>query len=264
MNIVTPEGLLDCLTAGLDRQGTPTIVAVHGIQGTAAIWNPVLSGLAKNCRVLAPNLRGRAGSFAPDDPHDYTMAAFAIDLCSAIAAAPGPVVLVGWSMGSLVALEYLKAFGPKNIRGLVLVSGSCCLAGNTTGDAVWFHSATTDALATEAADRVMRLGLTESATNVAVAGSWLSARDADYRAELAEIKIPTLVLHGDEDSECPESHGRFLADHLPNASLQIWEGCGHIPMSFSPDRFTDTLANFMSTCAAFGLCIDRELTSFRP
>jgi pimeloyl-ACP methyl ester carboxylesterase len=48
-----------------------------------------------------------------------------------------------------------------------------------------------------------------------------------WRERLAELRAPTLVVHGAEDPLFPLEHGRALAREIPNADLLILEGTGH-------------------------------------
>lgn len=244
----TADGTLVCLTGGPDDAGAAAVVLVHGIQGTAAIWRQVMPMLSQDRRVLAPHLRGRSGSFSPKMPEAYDMASFAGDLHAVIATLRGPALLVGWSMGSLVALEYVQNYGTIGLAGLALVSGTPCIAATGSEDAAWFTGDTVEAVTLEAADRARRLNLVETATDVAVAGSWMSARTADYRAMLPRIDLPVLVLHGSDDPECPVSHAEIMAQAIPGAKLSVWQGCGHVPMSYAPQRFADELGSFVGAC----------------
>lgn len=248
MIVNIPGGVLNCLTAGSASDGSTTLVMVHGIQGTASVWKPVMPPLAAGRHVLAPHLRGRGGSFSPEDPAAYTLSSFADDLRAVVETITGPVVLIGWSMGSLVALEYLRSYGGQGLIGLALVSGSPCLRPAGGDEAIWFTGDTPEALAANAAARAERLRLPETATTMAVAGSWMSAREADYRADLAMIDLPVQVLHGAEDPECPLSHARMLAQAIPEARLEIWHGCGHVPMAHAPERFIAELDSFVRSC----------------
>jgi pimeloyl-ACP methyl ester carboxylesterase len=51
--------------------------------------------------------------------------------------------------------------------------------------------------------------------------------DIRWREELAEIAVPTLVIHGDEDPVLPYPHGLALAKEIPGATLLTLEGTGH-------------------------------------
>ena len=46
--------------------------------------------------------------------------------------------------------------------------------------------------------------------------------------DLAQIRVPVLLWHGDLDDEVPLAHARWLAERIPGASLEIVEGAGHL------------------------------------
>ncbi|MFH8515658.1 alpha/beta hydrolase [Streptomyces gelaticus] len=102
--------------------GAPVVVALHGITANALSWGPVARLLDGRITLVAPDLRGRAGSSALPGP--YGIATHADD-AAAVAAAlggPGRVVLAGHSMGAFVtalaAVRHPERFGP-----LLLVDG---------------------------------------------------------------------------------------------------------------------------------------------
>ncbi len=246
--IETPHGPIETAVAGRPAAGRPALVLVHGIQGTRAVWDGVIPVLARDWHVIAPNLRGRGGSFAVRDVAGYRMADFADDLAAVMDSIAGKVVLVGWSMGGLVALEFVQRHGSDRLAGLALVSTSACLHADGLAPAVWFRADTPDALVAEAQARAERLQLTDTAEDLAVAGAWLSAAQADYRPGLDRIAMPALVLHGTGDRECPPDHGKALAARLANARLELWQGCGHVPMAEEPGMLAETLAAFAAGC----------------
>src|SRR5262249_33312174 len=52
--------------------------------------------------------------------------------------------------------------------------------------------------------------------------------DADMRAELQKIQVPTLIIHGDQDASAPIGlTGRKTADLIPAASITVYPGAGH-------------------------------------
>ncbi|MER7723639.1 alpha/beta hydrolase [Streptomyces sp. NPDC096323] len=99
----------------------PTVVALHGITANALSWGTVARLLAGRVTLIAPDLRGRAGSSALPGP--YGIAAHTDDVAALTEAlGPGRVVLAGHSMGAFVAalaaVRYPDRFGP-----LLLVDG---------------------------------------------------------------------------------------------------------------------------------------------
>ncbi|GAW35410.1 AB hydrolase superfamily protein YdjP [Roseovarius sp. A-2] len=248
--VETPQGPIEAAVAGRVVADRPTLVLVHGIQGTQAVWDAVIPVLAQDWHVIAPNLRGRGGSFVVNNAEHYRMTDFADDLAEVMDGIAGNVVLVGWSMGGLVALEHLQRRGSDRMAGLALLSTSACLHAEGLEPAVWFHGNTPDTLVEEARVRARRLKLTDTAADIAVAGAWLSAAQVDYRPALDSIDVPVLVLHGTADPECPPDHGNALAAGLATSRLELWQGCGHVPMAEQPGALAETLAAFASGCCA--------------
>ncbi|MGW1405096.1 alpha/beta hydrolase [Streptomyces sp. NPDC002403] len=114
-------GELTVLRWPAGEPGAPVVLALHGITANALSWGPVARLLDGRVTLVAPDLRGRAGSSALPGP--YGIAAHADD-AAAVAAAlgPGRVVLAGHSMGAFVAalaaVRHPERFGP-----LLLVDG---------------------------------------------------------------------------------------------------------------------------------------------
>jgi pimeloyl-ACP methyl ester carboxylesterase len=102
--------------------GSPTIVLVHGLGGSHVNWLAVAPRLAERARVLVPDLAGHgqtplAGRSASVQANARLLDRFVLAL------APGPVILVGNSMGGLVSMVE-TALHPSRVAGLVLVDPS--------------------------------------------------------------------------------------------------------------------------------------------
>lgn len=222
-----PAGPLTGLYTGTMASGAGTpLVLLHGIQGAAQAWSGVVDALPDALPVVVPNLRGRAGSPVPESVEEYSLDRFAADLAAVLTALDRPAVIAGWSMGVLVALAYARGYGLDRVRGLVLIGGTAA-----PGDECrWFKGDTPEAIAAEADARARALALRESASPIAVAGAWLSARTADFRDHLAHIDVPTLVIHGTDDDQCPLSHGQLIAERIPGARLEaLVDGTHNLP-----------------------------------
>jgi non-heme chloroperoxidase len=70
----------------------------------------------------------------------------------------------------------------------------------------------------------------------------------DFRADLAKIKIPTLVLHGDSDGIVPlEVSGARTHKLIPGSRLVVIKGGPHGLNATHPEEFNAALVNFLTT-----------------
>ena len=64
---------------------------------------------------------------------------------------------------------------------------------------------------------------------------------------LSELRLPTLVIHGDDDPLIPAEHGIQTAQAIPTANLRIIPGLGHtLPSAYWPDLIKDLVNHFSS------------------
>jgi pimeloyl-ACP methyl ester carboxylesterase len=120
VRVPVPGGDLAVLRWAPDAPGAPVALLLHGITSNAMVWARVAAGLAGRFEVLAPDLRGRAGSAGLPGP--YGLAAHADDV-AALLDRFGPAVLAGHSMGAFVACRAAAGPARARVRGLVLVDG---------------------------------------------------------------------------------------------------------------------------------------------
>lgn len=108
------------------KAGAPVAVLVHGITANHHTWSMVADELGDDVTLVAPDLRGRAGSAATPGP--YGMANHAKDLVALLdhmGAERGTIV--GHSMGGFVGAAF-AANHPERLDGLVLVDGGVTIA----------------------------------------------------------------------------------------------------------------------------------------
>jgi pimeloyl-ACP methyl ester carboxylesterase len=98
------------------------VLFVHGAGAGSAIWSMTLARVARSARAVAIDLPGHGPSDLGDAPLDLARYRDATGLLAATLCL-GPSVLVGHSMGALVALEAALAW-PDKVRALVLVAGA--------------------------------------------------------------------------------------------------------------------------------------------
>jgi pimeloyl-ACP methyl ester carboxylesterase len=120
LTVPVAGGDLSVLHWPADSPGAPVALLLHGITSNAMVWARVAGELAGEFELVAPDLRGRAGSAALPGP--YGLGAHAEDV-AAVLARFGDAVLVGHSMGAFVAALAASGTTRYRVRGLVLVDG---------------------------------------------------------------------------------------------------------------------------------------------
>ena len=70
---------------------------------------------------------------------------------------------------------------------------------------------------------------------------------SDWRSKLAEIKVPTLIVHGESDKICLPAAAAYLRDAIAGAEIKIFERSGHAPFLDWPDKFNRVLLEFILT-----------------
>lgn len=256
--------------------GAPAILLIHGWSQAGLSWRKQLEGpLAERFFLVAPDLRGHGASGKPLDPSAYNSAApWAGDVQTVIDhfALRRPV-LVGWSMGGKVLLDYLRVQGDAGLSGVVHV-GSAVTSGRFT------HP---DALAQRGTPAVLAQGMYEDdlATNLAATLAFLQVctshplpgedlawmmgfnmlcppsvraaarlRHEDYRPTAAATQVPALCLWGDQEQIMPRVLFDEAVQSFANAEGVVFEGCGHCTFWEDPARFDKVLGDFAARCHA--------------
>jgi class 3 adenylate cyclase len=74
----------------------------------------------------------------------------------------------------------------------------------------------------------------------------LMNKQIDVRQVLPAIRVPTLILHGTEDTVVPVEVGRFMAEKIPGARLIEIPGAGHLAVGRSSTAITEELERFLT------------------
>lgn len=161
-------------------------------------------------------------------------------------------ILVGWSLGGMLALQLAHRF-PARVAKIILLSSTCCFITRDNYGAglapaivkrlgkklrqdcrqtqldfykLMFSPAEQKAASTFFAT-LAPLMLKSSPECLAPGLDYLLS--TDLRAILSDITVPCHIIHGSADEICPPAAGRHLAAHLPRAVLHMLPDAGHIP-----------------------------------
>ena len=72
----------------------------------------------------------------------------------------------------------------------------------------------------------------------------------DTRLQLSEIRIPTLVLSGELDRQCPPSQARIIAEGIPGSVLKVYPDTGHGVIRARPSGAMDAFKEFVDSAQA--------------
>ena len=244
----------------------PTIVLVHGLGSDYDDWLPTARDLARDHRVVLVELPGH-GITPMAAPFTLEQASLALDRAIAEESPHAPVVLVGHSIGGLVAAFEAKR-APQRVRELVLVETALAPQSSKAEtdtlfamlDHDWsgtlrtiYHSFGRDSVQSE---RLWREALQLRHDDMR---QWIRvAVSADLSKEAAGLTMPVLAVLSSRSWE-PGETWAHAATALGYASMPHLKGvrfddCGHFLMLDAPERLASTIRRFCApTDSVFAL-----------
>jgi pimeloyl-ACP methyl ester carboxylesterase len=259
-------------------QGQP-ILLVHGFPLDHSMWVEQIAALAKEYRVLAPDLRGfgqtplAAGESEADQlaARGIEMHQYAADLAAFLDALQieEPVTFVGFSMGGYVAWQFWKR-RPQRLRALVLCDtravadaedakkgrlemaehvcdwGSSRVADMMLPKLLAAQSLAQKPQVVEAARQVIQ---STDPRAIAAAQRGMAARP-DVTEWLPRMDLPALVLVGAEDAISRVEEMQQVAEAMPRAEFKVIANAGHMAPVENPEEVNTAMARFMKTLSS--------------
>jgi 3-oxoadipate enol-lactonase len=252
-----------------DSSDRLALLLIHGFPLDSGMWVPQLEELGGFARVIAPDLRGHGESEAVTSPYSMEMLAHdCVGLLEHLAIRP-PVVVCGLSMGGYVAFELYRQY-PELVAGLILVAtragaDSEEAKANRDNAAENVRANGVPALVegmlpkllapqTAAADPalvdVVRAIMLATSPEGAV-GALQAMRDRpDSTPTLAEIDVPTLIIHGRDDQLIPLAEAEAMHQAIKGSRLVALPDAGHLPNLENPELFNDAVIDFLEEIEA--------------
>ncbi len=270
--------VLGARTAYLEAgpRDAPPVILLHGLGATNASMLPTLVDLARDHRVIAPDLPGFGASAAPRWRYR------AVDFAAWLEAfqqrvAARPAALVGNSLGGRIAIEAGLAH-PESVTRMALLCPSPAfrrvrqfvpavrlISPELAHVPVWLHHRAVvetirlmfahpgrlprhwyDAGADEFR-RVMRSAVHRRAFFAALRQIYLEEAYGEHGFwdRLPRLQTPTLFAWGDRDRLVPAGFERHVVAAVPEARSVVLADCGHVPQFELPDETNTLIRGFL-------------------
>jgi pimeloyl-ACP methyl ester carboxylesterase len=237
------------------------VLLIHAFPMDARMWDAqreALGGLA----VVAPHLPGFGGTDSAGEV--LTMAAAARACLDALDdAGIDRAMVCGLSMGGYVAFELWRS-APARVRGLVLANtragadtdegadGRRALAARLGSEGNGFLVESPPPLLGEGAPEELwswvRSVIADQPADAIAAAALGMAERPDSTPDLATIQVPTMVVTSSGDTLIPPEMTTPMADAVPDASLSVIEGAGHLSNLERSGEFSELLASHATRC----------------
>ncbi|MGQ0508166.1 MAG: alpha/beta fold hydrolase, partial [Myxococcaceae bacterium] len=257
-----------------DHGAGDPVILIHGYPLSGASWEKQVPALLKaGKRVIVYDRRGFGKSSQPSGGYDYDT--FTQDLHALVTTLKlERFSLVGFSMGGGEVVRYIGTHGSSKVKRAVILGGvppyllkakdnpegvdAGVFAGiekAITVDRYAFFTQffqnfynTDKLLGSKVSEEVLRASWNTAALSSATASlACVATWHEDFRADVAKVNVPTLILHGDQDRIVPcEAAGKRTAEMIKGSKLVVVPGGPHCITWTHADEVNRALVPFLS------------------
>ena len=236
----------------------PAVLLIHSMGADVSMWRDQIAALSDRYRCIAFDCRGHGAS---SYNARFAVAGAAADLKAGLDVLGVETChLIGLAMGGPIAVSFAAQW-PGAVRSVTVADGFVDM--REVGGAripEWaeaIRSTPMDAFGR----RYVESRLTASASDEAREGlaaaiarvppeAYIDVMKAifdgiAFTGEAATIRVPSLVIWGEEDEVTPLGHSQQIADTIPGARLETIPGAGHIANLDQPEAFNRLIADFL-------------------
>jgi pimeloyl-ACP methyl ester carboxylesterase len=232
----------------------PPLLLTHGYSSTSAMWQNQIEALSKHHSLVLWDMRGHGQSDYPEHPSAYSEALTVGDIAALLdKVGAASAIIGGLSLGGYMSLAFYRAH-PERVRALLIIDTGPGFKKDEARDA-W------NKRAFETGDRFERegLGVLKSASRerssvihrdasglARAARGMLTQRDAGVIETLPQIKVPSLVVVGADDTPFLAASD-YMAAKIPGAKKVVIPTAGHAVNLDQPQAFIDAVMSFLDS-----------------
>jgi len=232
----------------------PPLILTHGYSSTSAMWQGQVAALSKQHKLVLWDMRGHGQSDYPEDPAAYSEALTVGDIAALLDEVGAKTAIVGGlSLGGYMSLAFYRAH-PERVAALLIIDTGPGFKKDDAREA-WNRRAF------DTAERFEREGLAvlqsasrerstvshRDATGLArAARGMLTQRDARVIELLPDIKVPSLIVVGADDTPFLAASD-YMAAKIPGAKKVVIPAAGHAVNIDQPHAFIDAVLPFLNS-----------------
>ena len=230
----------------------PPLLLTHGYSSTSGMWQGQIAALSKHHKLVLWDMRGHGQSDYPEDTSAYSEALTVADMAALLDAVGAEQAIVGGlSLGGYMSLAFYRAH-PERVRALLIIDTGPGFKKDEARE-VW------NKRAHDTGDRFEREGLEvlksasrerSSVTHRDASGlaraarGMLTQRDARVIESLPDIKVPSLIVVGADDTPFLAASD-YMAAKIPGAQKVVIPAAGHAVNIDQPQAFIDAVLPFL-------------------
>ena len=231
----------------------PAILLTHGYSATSEMWKPQIGALSKDHTFITWDMRGHGRSDYPDDETLYSESATVADMAAILdKAGVERAVIGGLSLGGYMSLAFHLA-SPRRVRALLIIDTGPGFKSDTAREA-WNAGVLDSAakLESEGLAYLQQLSAERAtSTHRSAAGlaraarGMLTQRDARVISSLPDVKVPSLVVVGANDTAFLNASA-YMARKIPGARKIVIADAGHAVNIDQPGAFNNAILEFLA------------------
>ena len=232
----------------------PVLLLSHGYSATSEMWRDQVATLSRSHKVIVWDMRGHGRSDSPNDQSEYSHEKSVDDMAELLdVVGVERAIVAGLSLGGYMSLAFHLAH-PERVRALIIIdtgpgfksddarqrwnAHALEILSKLAAEGLSYLSSTTRERSTsshQSADGLMRAAL-----------GMLTQRDASVIKSLPNIKVPTLIVVGENDVQFHNA-ANYMAEKIPKARKIVIPGAGHAVNIDQPVIFNKAVCDFLES-----------------